>query len=236
MRRFTSLFSLPPTKVTAGLQKLRGAGIAPELWLQMLDADPASMQQLVAMWPGASAFATKSTDIVYDVAAMSRILGIPCKCSDPVPQATDDELIVYYGGWDLKTLRLSPGGKKRMQQGKDWYEKHEWKAEPGYYRILLPVPRSDHRTRTDQHKQLAYIDSDWKPTPVCIAATGLLVHLVETGNDLLGNDRCRCAESLPYDHSVVLHARNGRVDVVSDWGVFKADGDLWFSAAQLVRS
>ncbi|OGJ62656.1 hypothetical protein A3D12_03780 [Candidatus Peribacteria bacterium RIFCSPHIGHO2_02_FULL_55_24] len=138
--------------------------------------------------------AQKQPGIVYDAAAVSRILGLPCESSDPVPQAEAGEIIIYYGGWDLKTLCLSPGGKKRMWQDQDdWYGKYEWKAESGYYRLLLPVPNSNRRTWDEQLRHLARIDTAWKPAPVCVAATALLIHLTETGNDLLEDNWCRSA-------------------------------------------
>lgn len=233
MKTDSTSLSLPQKKVTTGLKRLQEAGITPERWLQMLDADTATMQRLAAAWPGAPVIATKGTGLVYDVAAMARILGLPCECSDPVPQAADGEIVVYYGGWDLKTLRLSPAGKKRMWQDQDWYEKYGWKAEPGYYRLFLPVPNSNRKNWSDQLRHLASIDTAWQPAPVCVANTALLVHLTETGNDLLRSDWCRCAEALPGDNYAVLTVYDGRVDVDDYWDDDPYDYG-WSSAARKV--
>jgi hypothetical protein len=48
MTRRTSLSSPPQKKVTTGLKRLQEAGITPKRWLQMLDADAATMQRLAA--------------------------------------------------------------------------------------------------------------------------------------------------------------------------------------------
>src|ERR1700676_483675 len=58
---------------------------------------------------------------VYDAAAMSRILGLPCETDEPVPEALDGEIVLWYGGWTLQQLRFSNAGKSRMWQDQDWY-------------------------------------------------------------------------------------------------------------------
>lgn len=172
----------------------------------------------------------KGTGIVYDAAAVSHILGIPVKCSDPVPQADDGEIVVYYGGWDLETLRTSAAGKKRMWQDQDWYEKYGWKAKSGYYRLLLPVPGSNRKSWSEQLRQIT-VSSAWQPAPACVAATALLVHLTETELDLLKDDWSRCAEALPDDDHVGLVVLDGRVRICSVWNGCRAR-DLWLSAAR----
>lgn len=235
----TSLTSLPQKKITTGLKRLQEAGITPERWLTMLDADSAAMQRLSTAWPGGATppviTVPRGTGIVYDAVAMSRILGLPCDCNDPVPQAAYGEIVVYYGGWDLRTLRLSPAGQKRMRQDQDWYERHGWKVEPGYYGLLLPVLDSNRKKWEQQLQHLAGIDPAWQASPICVAATGLLAHLVETGNDLLKNDWCRCAEALPDDHHAGLSVNDGRVGVNGNWDD-NPDDDVWLSAARKIRT
>ncbi len=235
----TSLTSLPQKKITTGLKRLQESGITPERWLTMLDADAAEMQRLSTAWPGGAAppviTVPRSNGLVYDAAAMSRILGLPCECSDPVPQAAYGEIVVYYGGWDLRTLRLSEAGQKRMRQDQDWYEKYGWKAEPGYYGLLLPVPDSNRKNWSAQLQHLTAIDAVWQAAPICIAATALLVHLTETGNDLLKNDWCRCAEALPDDLRAGLTVGDGRVVVSRYWDGGPL-GFVWLSAARKIRA
>jgi len=234
----TSLTSLPQKKVTTGLKRMQEAGITPKRWLAMLDADTASMQCLAAAWPRGErlpATTPRGTGIVYDAPAMRRILGLPCECSDPVPAAAYGEIVIYYGGWDLGPLRLSPGGQKRMEQRRQWYERYGWKAEPGYYGLLLPVPDSNRKKWNAQLQHLAGIDPVWQAAPLCVAATGLLAHLRETGNDLLRNDWCRCAEALPDDAHAGLRVDGGRVDVGDEGDDFH-DDRLWLSAARKIRT
>lgn len=173
---------------------------------------------------------TDHVSLTYDAAAVSRILGLPCECSQPVPQAAEGEIVLYYGGWSLKQLRTSATGKKRMRKDQDWYDDKCWKAEPGYYRLLLRVPDSNRKNWSEQVSHLRTIDEAWQPAPVCVAATALLVHLVETGNDLLKTDVCRCAEALPDGDRVVLTVYEGRVDVSDYWDDHRND-DLWLSSA-----
>ncbi len=156
----------------------------------------------------------KKPGIVYDAAAVSRILGLPCEISDPVPQAKDGEIVVYYGGWNLKQLRNSVAGKELMLQVPESGERDKWKADPGYYRLLLPVPDSNMKTWNEQLRHLATIDAAWRAAPVCVAVTALLVHSTVTGNDLLKNDNWYlCAEMPTSGCHTVLAFFNGRVGV-----------------------
>lgn len=177
--------------------------------------------------------------IVYSADTVSRILGLSCTCNDPVPQARDGEVIIYYGGWALKTLRTCTAGQKRMRQDWDWYEQYPWEAEPGYYRLLLPVPHSQWRSWSGQLRLLASIGSAWQPAPVCIAATAVLVHLMKTGNNLLQHEFVldegwRCAETIQHGFHVGLRT-NHRVYVYNsqdDWTYHDLN---WLAAAQKVR-
>lgn len=175
--------------------------------------------------------AKKDVGIVYDAAAVSRILGIPATCSDPVPKAHDGEIIVYYGGWSLKQLRTCTAGKKHMWQDQVWYEKYGWKAQAGYYRLLLHVPGSNRKNWNEQLRLLTASPTAWQPAPVCVATTALLVHMMETEDNLLKDDWCRCAEKLPDDDHVGLVILDDRIRVCSIWNGCSAR-DIWLSAAR----
>lgn len=229
----TSLTSLPQKKITTGLKRLQEAGLTPDRWLKMLDAQPAELQRIVNAWPGAPEPIRHGTGIVYDAAAMSRILGLTCECSDPVPEAADGEIVIYYGGWDLPTLRKSAAGQKRMWQDQNWYDDKEWKAEPGYYRLNLRVPNSNRKNWNEQVAHLRTIDEALQTAPVTVAASALLVYLTETGNDLLKNDWCRCSEPLPDGGRAVLAVYDGRVYVSDCWDDSR-DDDLWLASSLLV--
>jgi hypothetical protein len=174
---------------------------------------------------------TEIIGVVYDACAVSRILGIACEYRDPVPKAADGEIVIYYGGWDLPTLRKSPAGKNRMWQDQNWYDDKGWKAEPGYYRINLRIPDSNRRNWPEQVSHLKTVDAALQPAPVTVAATALLVHLTETGNDLLKTDYCRCVESLPGDDRAALYVNVGRVYVFCFWDDHRHD-HLWLAASR----
>jgi len=226
----TSLTSLARKKITTGLKRLQESGLTPDRWLKMLDAQPSELQRIVAAFPGEPQVISRGTGIVYDAAAMSRILGLPCECNDPVPEAADGEIVIYYGGWDLPTLCSSTAGNTRMWQDQNWYDEKGWKAEPGYYRLSLRVPDSNRKNWNEQIAHLRTVDEALQSAPVTVAASALLVHLTETGNDLLKNDWCRCSEALPDAYHAALTVLSGRVYVYNYW-VGRRYGNLWLAAA-----
>jgi len=220
-------------KLLAWAERAAKQGLDLSTDLQSSIDDPVRMQCIVrCIRVGAPEPSVPGAHLVYDAAAVSRILGIPVECSDPAPEAEGGEIVVYYGGWDWKTLCTSPAGKKRMWQ--DWHEMSGWKAEPGYYRLLLPVPKSNRKTWSEQLRSLVKISATWQAAPICVAATALLVHLMETGNDLLKNDWCRCAtEQLPGIHRAVLDVVDGRVRVSVNGHLDRICNDyLWLAASR----
>ena len=228
-RERTSLTGLAQKKITTGLRRLQEAGVTPALWLKMLNARPEELKRIVTAFSVVPA--CTGTGLVYDAASVSRILGLSCECSDPIPAFNDDEIVIYYGGWSLAQLRASHVEQPCMWQQQNWYDDYKWRAEPGYYRVLLRVPDSDCRDWNEQVGHLKMIDEAWQPAPVVVAVTALLVHLRQTGNDLLGGGWCRCAESLPGCH-VALAVSNGLVLVNDErWDDRRCDG-IWLSAAR----
>jgi hypothetical protein len=175
---------------------------------------------------------SRGTGIVYDAAAMSRILGLPCESIGNVAlDAHDGEIVFYYGGWDLRSLRMSAAGLAHMWD-QTWYDAHGWKAEPGYYRVVFRVPGTNGLVSGEQIEHPWMLGDAWKPTPVAVGAAGLLAHLVETGNDLLQGGLCACAETLPGGQHAVLWLHDGSVNV------FHYRGDVphpnkWLSAAKV---
>lgn len=217
-----SLTKLQKKKLDVGMKRL-SAYIDVERWLAMCNASPEEMQRLAEAWP------QPHPSYTYDAATVGRILGLPCTASDSVvPKAADDgEIVIYYGGWDLPTLRNCAAGRERMYQ-QDWYAEKEWTAEAGYYRLLLPVPGSNEKRWDEQVQQ---IERGWEPAPVCVAATAYLTHLAKTGEDLLKGDFTRCAETLPDGRHVALDVFDGRLGVrhgLDD----RRGGRVWLSAAR----
>ena len=202
-----SLQHLEQKKLVVGMNKLREAGIDVEQWLAMLDADPRAMQRLVAAWPGSP----KETGIVYDANDVSRILGLTANCNTSVPEALEDEIVVYYGGWSLEDLYRAVGDNF-MCNPSDFLRAFPFRVRPGYYRLLLPVPDSDEKSWDEQTKDyLVKNYPGFKPAPTIIALTAELVHLKEYGEDLLRGGSCRCLETLKQH--ATLRVKGGHVDV-----------------------
>jgi len=221
MKTATSLTGLQQKKVTTGLKRLQEAGITPERWFAMLDADAASMQRLVAVWP------VRLPSFTYDAV---HILGFGEASTDPLPQPAPGEIIIRVGDWSLQDLRDSKIGKELMHQ-QDWYDRYDCasaKLTAGIYRMRLPVPDSNIKNLAQQKELLL---SGEEVAPVALGASTLLVHLKETGNDLLKHDWCRCAEALPDGVHVGLYVREGRVLVYYNWDG-RRYGRLWLSAAR----
>lgn len=173
----------------------------------------------------------QETGVVYDATSVSRILGIPVECNVRSPQAADGEIVIYYGGWDWKAL-CAAGKQSIARYDRDRDISFDHGEEPGYYRLLLPVPNSIQLCGIRQLCQLVMIDKAWQPSPAIIAATALLVHLMETGNDLLRGYRCRCAHlPHPHDGHAVLWAFGHHVQVYQSRDTFPFPG-MWSSAAR----
>ncbi|MCA9370485.1 MAG: hypothetical protein KC680_00810 [Candidatus Peregrinibacteria bacterium] len=221
MKTATSLTGLPQKKITTGLKRLQGAGITPERWLAMLDADPASMQNLADAWP------VRLPSFSYDAVA---ILGFGEASTEPLPKPAPGEIVIRVGDWSLQDLRDCDTGKELMHQ-QDWYDKYDCmtaKLTPGVYRVRLPV-RDSNRKNFSEQKGLLLSGED--VAPVALGAATLLVRLKETGNDLLENDWCRCSEVLPDGRHAALVVDEGRVLVYGYWDDYRNDG-LWLSAAR----
>ncbi len=234
MQRPTSLIGLPQKKVTTGLLKLKNAGITPALWLRMLNADATAMQCLRKAWPGACL----ADGLVYDAVAMARILGLPVECNEAAPKAAPGEIVLWYGGWSLKTLRDSAAGKQWMDQSPDQeqYDVPGWTEKPGYYHLHLPLWGSQGKTYAGHYAFLRKerLINEWELSPVAIAATALLVLFMETGDDPLQYGACRCGEPLPHEFAArsALMITEGRLHVgTGQDDRTEADGrKLWIAA------
>lgn len=158
------------------------------------------------------------TGIAYNAATVGRILGLPVDdCSDSPPKAEDGEIVVYYNGWSLGDLVGTGKVVNHLS-----FERETWKAEPGYYRVLLPVPNSNRQKWAQQAGDketslLARLYVEWQAIPTPIGATALAVHLGVSGEDLLNGDFARCAEALPGGRRAALSVHEGRVRVGRHW-------------------
>jgi hypothetical protein len=173
---------------------------------------------------------------VYSEKDVSKTLGLRLKgprvwLPTELRNVRGGEIIVYYGGWDLQAIRRCRAGQQHMCQHQDWYDDQRWIAEPGYYRLLLPVHGTNERTWNDQLSQLQTMGPEWHAAPIVVAATALLVHLVATGVDVLNNSLARCAESLPSDNRAAIKVERGAVSLLRSWGD-DAFGRVYLAAAQ----
>ena len=195
----------------------------------MLDADPASMQRLVRYIRTGCPFL--GTGVSYDAATVGRTLGFSCECSEPVPKANDGEIVVYYGGWSLGDLVGTGKVVNHLSS-----ERETWKAEPGYYRVLLPVPDSNRKTWSqqagDEDSMLVRQYDGWQPIPTPVGATALAVYLGISGEDLLKGNFARCDEALPDDRHAALCVDEGRVGVDSDYWGGCSSGRVYLGAAR----
>src|SRR3989338_1048805 len=193
----TSLLGLPQKKVTTGLKKLQDAGISPDRWLAMLDADTAAMQCLANAWPTPGFPLSETAPRVYDAVAL---FGFGEPSAVPLPAAGPDEIVIRVGAWSLLEFRDSPVVLRNdLLWVQDWYERYPWcrqKLEPGVYRVRLPIPDSN-RKSTAEAKCLLLPDENI--LQVCLGATTLAAHLWKTREDLLRGNFCRCDETLPDD-------------------------------------
>ncbi len=230
-----SLLDLPRAKIDAVLRKLDEARVTQERFVQLLHPRPGELDLLGETWP--SVWKSRP-GIVYDAAETARILGLRSRSYTPPPTAAENEIIVYYGGWSLRTLRLPKKGKEHMRYcfGHD-YDHYYWargnKKDRGYYRLLLPVPGSDRMLLDDQWCALHHLQPGrWNTAPTCIVATALIVHFLKTGEDLLLGHPCRTEdkgengqhivavfEELVEDHEkIALHLdMEGEFDCRGPW-------------------
>jgi len=212
-RERSALTDLPPKKIRMGLRRLQKAGITPERWLMMLDALPAGMQRIERGWPARPDTTQYEAGVVYDAAAMCRVLGLQCECSDPVPAAIAGYTTFYYGGWNLRELRTSKAGMVRMRFDDHGVDSHAKVVQPGYYQLCIRSPGTNRKDWTESVQYLQTTYATLQAAPVVVAATGLLAHLAETGSDLLWGDWCRCIDQLPHKNRFVLSVLEGRMDV-----------------------
>ncbi len=208
-------------KLVAFGERAAKKGLDLSVDLQPCIDDPDKMQRLVRYIR--TGCPPLGTGVSYDATTVGRTLGLSCECNDPAPKANDGEIVVYYGGWSLGEL---VGTDKVVNHLSD--ERNSWKAEAGYYHVLLPVPDSNRKTWSQQagdeeSSMLARQYDGWQAIPTPIGATALAVHLGVSGEDLLKGDFARCAEALPDDNHAALCVSEGRVLVYNYWDDYSND-------------
>ncbi len=169
--------------------------------------------------------------IVYDDAAVARILGLPVECSDPAPEATCGEIVVYYGGWTLAALQRAGTENASLWVHNASYYRERKMPEAGYYRLLFPVVGSNRKSFDEQVGHLKQSAPEFQPASVCIAATALLVRLKETGDRRFNDVWCRCAERMPHHFKTTIAVYKDRL-VVNDYAEGNRVDGLYLAASQ----
>jgi hypothetical protein len=152
------------------------------------------------------------TSTVYGASDMSRLLGVPCECADPVPEAVDDGIIAYYGGWNPQDLHEGPLGMACFAQGVEVYLRRAKVAARGYYRLHLPVDRTHNLTMKDQCDVMKEFDVTLEPAPLVVLIPVLMAGLLESSFQMTMN-WCRCADS-PYEgRRTIVAVRHGKIEI-----------------------
>jgi hypothetical protein len=172
---------------------------------------------------------------VYSSGKVCSLLDIPNTCVAPVPDVSSlkpGEVLLWYPGSTLTQLRSSPLGKELMLQRRYWYTRKNYAAELGYYAVQLRVNNSTMNNWREQQAILARLGQAYHPAPAAVAALALLVHLKETGSDLLQIKYCRCLEEAACPGCrVELSVNKGRVYVHHARDGYRYDY-LWLAAAR----
>lgn len=152
--------------------------------------------------------------------------------SEPLPDPAPGEVVIRVGAWSLKGLRsCKTVVGHNLMWDKRWYDEYPWSREqltPGVYRVRIAIPGSNLKTFAEQQTLLLPGE---EIAPVSLAATVLLCHLKETGDNLLKNDWCRSAEVLPDGGRVAHGVSGGRVFVDYYWADDR-DGRLWLAGCR----
>lgn len=223
-----ALSRLEEKKRNLGMRKLGQFGIDVDRWLAMLNASDAEMQCLAAAWP------QFRSSFIYDAVS---ILGLGPASAEPLPDPAPGEIVIRVGDWSLQDLRSNETVvRKNLMHDQDWYHRFAWsreKMKPGIHRVRIPVPDSNRKNAAEQE---ASFPKGEEFAPVTLVATAMLVHRLQTGESLLGNDWTRCKERADADRRVVLNWNNGRLYVYfSYWGADRGDC-LWASSVRTSES
>lgn len=215
------LTQLPLDKKKAILAKL-GTIISAQQGLALFDADDAAMQRLAAAWP------VFSPSFAYDAVS---ILGFGAPSIEPLPKPKNGEIVIHYGGWSLTELRDCPVVRERnLMWEQDWYNRYQWSTEKlpaGIYHLRVPVLNSNRQTFAEQVRSLP---SGEEPAPATLVATALLVHYLQTGEDLLRKNWTRCKEQTTGGFRAVLDWVDGRLFVDDCWDGYRRFDYLFLSS------
>lgn len=146
--------------------------------------------------------------IVYDAESVCRSLGLPNTCREDAPEAADDEVVVWYGGWTLGELEATDKVYSLLPK-----KRRAWKAPPGYYHVHVKIFDSNNMSQNQHADLLGHSSLSLNRLHVPVGATTLAVHLTATGMDLLHGDACCCVERLPRRFRAILYVAGNSVCV-----------------------
>jgi hypothetical protein len=165
--------------------------------------------------------------LYYDAIA---VLGFGPPSNEPLPDTTNGEIIIRYGGWSLQELRDSEFGGHLMHK-QEWYEAYRWSKRnlpAGTYSLRIPVKNSNNKN-LDEQRQL--LSKDEHVASIVLVASAVLSHHLQQHEDLLKGDWTRCDEQDVDGDRVGLYWNRRRLYVSSGWGVLRC-GCLWLSSVR----
>lgn len=159
----------------------------------------------------------------YDAAS---ILGLGEVSSDPLPDPAPGEVVIRVGAWSLLDLNA-------LLPKQPWYREFpcsSTKLIPGVYRVRFPVLDSNNKSFGEQKKLLL---PDEEVAPVALAVTVALCQLKQ-GCYTLHEDWCRCAEELPNQTRMAIHAFFGTKTLLGADSSFETESHdrVWICGAR----
>jgi hypothetical protein len=138
--------------------------------------------------------------ILYDARLMNRMIGSGLTHSRPVPQVPRGHMVMWYGGWNFKTLRESDAGRSHTRLTQRCFDNAKWTAPPGYYRMAFLSLETSRKTWDEQIRSLRESHRFWMPAPTILVASVLVTHLRQTGRNVLGDEIVRCSDGCSDHH------------------------------------
>jgi len=150
---------------------------------------------------------------VFHADRVAQILGVPLKDGlHHTPKEFGFDLVAYYGGWTLKELDASLNVQKALQPAVG-FAFYRTASEPGYYAIRT-TQLSDDRT-WDQQLMCPPNNDGWVSCPVVVAATAVLLVLLDTHGTFLGGKFGACAEDMQSGHKAGVCLETGTLRITS---------------------
>lgn len=201
-------------------EKLVGSGLSSEAFEQLLNASPEAVMRVVRAWPRRQQFTA---------AQVANLLKVDCRTKRIPPEPREDEIVLWYDGrWRLRSLDC---------ESIDDFAQTIDPEPPGYYRVLLPVRKSNFLNRQEQRKLCIRYGHSWDIVPTIIAVTALRL-LIKSGISCDGqyrtmhNLRVRKVGYAESNDYAIVTAKDGRISVRWDPNIHATTRQLRVGAAK----